>query len=64
MFPYALTVDTAGNLFFADPGWNVFTGDAGDHPLDHRIRKVAPNGIITTIAGTGQQNFSETAGQL
>ena len=38
--PVALTVDPAGNLFIADQS-NI------------RIRKVATNGIITTVAGNG-----------
>jgi len=52
-FPYGLAVDGAGNLFFADPGWMFFTGVGGDDPADHRIRKVSPSGLITTVAGTG-----------
>jgi sugar lactone lactonase YvrE len=46
--PSGLAVDTAGNLFIADPG--VF--HAGTHGVD-RIRKVSPDGIITTVAGGG-----------
>ena len=57
-FPYALAFDDVGNLYFTDPGWNVFTGDAGNHPSDHRIRKISPDGIITTIAGTGRQDYT------
>ncbi|MDQ2946056.1 MAG: hypothetical protein M3Y27_08965, partial [Acidobacteriota bacterium] len=38
--PQGLVVDDAGNIFIADSGNN-------------RIRRVALNGIITTIAGTG-----------
>lgn len=38
--PAGLCVDPAGNIYFADPG-------------KHVVRKIAPNGIITTIAGTG-----------
>jgi len=41
-FPTALTVDGAGNVYFAD-SWN------------HRIRKIAVDtGIITTVAGNGK----------
>ena len=44
-FPSALTVDDLGNLYFADSD-------------NHRVRKVDSEGIITTVAGTGEQGFS------
>jgi uncharacterized protein (TIGR03437 family) len=38
--PFGVAVDAAGNIFIADTG-------------NGRIRRIAPTGIITTIAGTG-----------
>jgi len=39
--PYGLTVDTAGNIYLADLGNN-------------RVRRIAPDGTILTVAGSGQ----------
>jgi uncharacterized protein (TIGR03437 family) len=41
-------VDGTGNLYIADGG--------------HRIRRVSPNGIITTVAGTGTGGYSGDGG--
>ena len=46
--PYAVAVDSAGNLFIADYG-------------NHAIRKVT-NEIISTVAGNGMQGFSGDGG--
>jgi uncharacterized protein (TIGR03437 family) len=43
--PAGVTVDQLGNVYIADRD-------------NHRIRRVAPDGIITTIAGTGAQGDS------
>jgi sugar lactone lactonase YvrE len=40
------------------PDGVVFIGDFGDH----RVRKVTPDGIITTAVGTGQAGFSGDGG--
>jgi hypothetical protein len=47
--PVAIAVDSGGNMFIAD-NWN------------NRIRKVATNGIITTIAGVTGVGFSGDGG--
>jgi uncharacterized protein (TIGR03437 family) len=47
--PAGIALDRAGNLYIADQG-------------NHRIRMVAPNGIISTIAGTGKPDFSGDGG--
>jgi hypothetical protein len=43
--PTAVAVDQAGNVYIAEP-------------LTHRVRRVDPEGFITTIAGTGMGGFS------
>ena len=47
--PQGAAVDAAGNLYIADYG-------------NYRIRKVSPDGTITTIAGNGTQGHSGDAG--
>jgi len=47
--PSGVAVDAAGNLYIADGG-------------AYRIRKVTPEGTITTVAGNGQQGYSGDGG--
>jgi uncharacterized repeat protein (TIGR01451 family) len=49
-YPLGVAVDPHGTLFIADSG-------------NHRIRKVTPEGIITTIAGNGIPGFSGDGGR-
>jgi sugar lactone lactonase YvrE len=49
-FPTAVAVDRAGHLYIADT-------------MNHRVRRVdAMNGIITTVAGTGQSRYAGDGG--
>jgi uncharacterized protein (TIGR03437 family) len=47
--PQGLAIDTAGNIYVADT--------AG-----HRVRRIAPNGTITTVAGNGSGGFGGDGG--
>ena len=48
-YPQAVAVDSAGNLYIADSGNNV-------------IRKVDTSGVITTVAGNGNNGYSGDGG--
>jgi uncharacterized protein (TIGR03437 family) len=47
--PQAMRFDESGNLYIADQG-------------NHRIRRISPEGIVTTIAGNGQAGFAGDGG--
>src|SRR5579862_5539167 len=44
-----VTADANGNLYIADAG-------------DHRVRRVGPDGVIHTVAGTGTRGLSGDGG--
>lgn len=46
---YALAADAQGNVYVAD-SWN------------HRVRRIASDGVISTVAGTGEEGFSGDGG--
>jgi mucin-19 len=47
--PYALCLDTIGNIYVADRG-------------NHRIRRITPSGIVSTLAGSGTATFLDGIG--
>jgi sugar lactone lactonase YvrE len=49
-WPAGLAIDAAGNLFIAENA-------------AHRVRKVSPQGILSTVAGTGNSGYSGDGGQ-
>lgn len=51
-----MAVDDAGNVYISDGG--LYCGGPGGHS----IRKIGPDGIISTIAGTGEGGFSGDGG--
>jgi hypothetical protein len=51
-WPTSVAVDTGGNLYIA-----TATGEG-----NHRVRKVTPAGIITTVAGNGNYGYSGDGG--
>lgn len=56
VFLAGVAVDSAGNLYIADPG-AINSPEGGD-----RIRKVDTKGIITTVAGNGTGGYSGDGG--
>ncbi len=47
--PSALALDHLGNLYVADTG-------------NHAVRRIAPDGVVTTLAGNGQPGFADGKG--
>src|SRR5258708_5013532 len=62
--PVSLAVDSAGNLFIGEAvGYDIYYGGEGivfipEGGFRERVRKVSPDGIITTVAGGGGHGFS------
>ncbi len=48
--PEGVAVDTAGNLYVSDTG-------------NHKIRKITPAGVVSTLAGAGVLGFADGTGE-
>jgi len=48
-FPYGIAVDSSGTVYVADAG-------------NYRIRKIQPDGTVSTLAGSGTRGFADGAG--
>lgn len=55
--PVGQSADPAGRIAFDEQG-NLFIADSSNH----RIRKIAPDGTITTVAGNGQAAYGGDGG--
>lgn len=56
-WPFGQSADPAGKLEIADDG-TIYVADT----RNHRIRKITPDGMIVTIAGTGEPGYAGDGG--
>ncbi len=52
--PYRITVDVGGNVYVAD-------AIVAERRGNHAIRRIAPDGTVTTLAGTGRPGLADGA---
>ena len=50
-YPYAVAVDTSLNVYVADS-------------YNHKIRKISPTGVVSTLAGTGTAEYTDGPGNV
>jgi sugar lactone lactonase YvrE len=56
--PRDVAVDAAGNVYVVDIGLTLASGAR----VDVRVRRIAPSGVVQTLAGDGAAGFVEGAG--
>jgi sugar lactone lactonase YvrE len=56
--PQGVVVDASGNLYVSEYGGN------SDTPGGNRIRRITPDGVVTTVAGTGHDGLDGIPGPM
>lgn len=55
--PVGQSADPAGRIVFDEQG-NLFIADSGNH----RVRKITPDGVVSTVAGNGRAEYGGDGG--
>jgi len=59
--PIGLAVDNSGNVYVAE-GNATLVDNNGMHPGNNKIRKITPNGTVSTFAGSGNNGSTNGVG--
>ncbi|HJV53033.1 MAG TPA: hypothetical protein VJ652_16310 [Noviherbaspirillum sp.] len=55
-----ITVDNSGNLYVTDGGFVPGSNVTGEFNISASVRKITPDGTVSTLAGTGGSNSFDT----